>query len=256
MTVLAMAQALSPAPFMDTETVVESTYIRETLGLGGTDLSSQCLSEMTEIIGEAGGRMEDLFALRVERSGGMFLYHLTPRSTYSEPEGMAERGRNRDGGPMGRIDVGMATGREGVPVAFDIFPGPIADASALKRSVDGMQRRCPGSMLIMDRGFESASDVGSLMANGIDFVMPCTIPSKVLKKLITDFSKDATRPEYGRMHDGHVCSVCERGLGMVEGLKTDPDTWPMTMRNTKNAPVRCTHTYASIRRNATTTNRN
>jgi len=117
MTVLAMAQALSPAPFMDTKTVVESTYIRETVGLGGMDLSSQRQSETTKIIGEAGGRMEDLFTLRAERSGGMFLYYLTPRSTYSEPEGMAERGRNRDGGSMRRIDVGMATDCEGVPVA-------------------------------------------------------------------------------------------------------------------------------------------
>lgn len=117
MMVMAMAQALSPAPFMDTGTVVGSTYIRETVGLGGMDLSSQRLSETTKIIGEAGGRMEDPFTLRAERSGGMFLYHLTPRSTYSEPEGMAERGRNRDGGSMRRIDVGMATDREGVPVA-------------------------------------------------------------------------------------------------------------------------------------------
>ena len=216
MTVLAMAQALSPAPFMDTETVVGSTYIRETVGLGGMDLSPQRLSETTKIVGEAGGRMKDLFTLRAERSGGMFLYGLTPRSTYSEPEGMAERGRNRDGGSMRRIDVGMATDREGVPVAFDIFPGPIADTSTLKRFVDGMQRRCPGSMLIMDRGSESASNVGSLIANGIGFVIPCTISSKVLKKLITDFSKDATRPEYDRMHDGHVYSVCERGLGIIE----------------------------------------
>jgi transposase len=215
MMVLAMAQALSPTPFMDTKTVIESTYIRETVGLGEMDLSSQRLSEMTKIIGEAGGCMEDLFTLRVKRSGGMFLYDLTSQSTYSELEGMAEWGKNRDGEAMRQINVGMATDREGVPVAFDIFPGSVADTSTLKRFVDDMQRRCPGSMLIMDRGFESASNVGSLMANGIDFVMPCTVSSKVLKKLVTDFSKDATKPEYDRMHDGHVYSVCERGLGIM-----------------------------------------
>ena len=37
---LAMAQALAPTPFMDTEITLESTYIRETLGLGRTDFTS------------------------------------------------------------------------------------------------------------------------------------------------------------------------------------------------------------------------
>ena len=128
MTVLAMAQALSPAPFMDTETVVGSTYIRETVGLGGMDLSSQRMSEMTKIIGEAGGRMEDLFTLRAEGSGGMFLYDLTPQSTYSEPEGMAERGRNRAGmfvlmTPSADWETAMRSydARNNVGTAFDIY---------------------------------------------------------------------------------------------------------------------------------------
>lgn len=179
---MVMAQALSPTPFMNIKTVIESTYIRETVGLG-----------------EAGDCMEDLFALRVRRSGGLFQYDLTSQSTYSELKGMAECGRNRDGESMRQINVGVATDREGVPVAFDVFPGSVADTSTLEKFVDDMQRHYPGFMLIMDRGFESTSNIGSLMFNGIDFVMPCTVSSKVLKKLVTDFSKDATKPEYDRI---------------------------------------------------------
>lgn len=37
---LAIAQALSPTPFMDTELTLESTYIRETIGIGEMDFSS------------------------------------------------------------------------------------------------------------------------------------------------------------------------------------------------------------------------
>lgn len=67
----------------------------------------------------------------------------------------------------------------------------------------------------MDRGFESASNIAEMMYSGIDFVMPCTVSSKAVKKLLTDFAPEVTKPEYDRMHDGHVYSVRERTLGIV-----------------------------------------
>ncbi|MFT0898133.1 hypothetical protein [Candidatus Methanoprimaticola sp. MG2] len=47
---LAMAQALSTTPFMDTELTLESTYIREVVGLGEMDFSSQRMSEITKVL--------------------------------------------------------------------------------------------------------------------------------------------------------------------------------------------------------------
>ncbi len=40
--------------------------------------------------------------------------------------------------------------------------------------------------------------------------------TKAVKSLITDFSKDVMRPEYDRMHNGHVYGVQERMLGILE----------------------------------------
>lgn len=214
---LAIGQALSPSPFMDTELTLGSSYIRETLGVGEMDFSSQRMSEITKVLGEATGYQEDFFALRAKRcSGDRFLYDITSQSTYSELDGMAEWGKNRDGEALKQINIGLATSSEGDPIAFDIFPGSISDITTLRRFVSDMSSRVPGCTLIMDRGFESASNIAEMMDSGIDFVMPCTVSSKAVKKLLTDFAPDVTKPEYDRIHDGHVYSVRERTLGIVE----------------------------------------
>lgn len=216
MLALAMAQAMAPTAFMDTEITMGSSYVRELIGIDGTDFSSQRMSEIARILGEAAGCMEDLFTLRAKRhSDGTFLYDLTSQSTYSDIGGFAEWGKNRDGEPMRQINIGLVTGREGDPVAFDMFPGSISDMTTLRRFAEDMRRRVPGCMLIMDRGFESAGNVAELMEHGMDFVMPCTISSKAVRSMVTDFAKDASKPEFDMMHDGHVYSVCERRLGVI-----------------------------------------
>ena len=117
---------------------------------------------------------------------------------------------------MKQLNIGLLTDREGIPVAFDLFPGSVSDITTLKRLVGDMKQRSPGCRLVADRGFESASNIAAMMDNGIDFIIPCTINTKAVKSLITDFSRDVMRPEYDRMHNGHVYSVQERMLGIVE----------------------------------------
>jgi len=214
---LAMAQAMAPSPFMDTQYVIGGSYIPEIVGVTGLDFSSQRLSDMTKVLGEATGCMEDLFALRAKRcSDPTFLYDITSQSTYSDMEGQAEWGHNRDGEPLKQMNLGLLTDKEGIPVAFDLFPGSISDISTLKRLVGDMKRRSPGCRLVADRGFESAANIAAMMENGIDFIVPCKINTKAVKSLVTDFSKDVMRPEHDRMHNGHVYSVQERMLGIVE----------------------------------------
>ena len=213
---LAMAQAMAPTAFMDTEYTIEGSYIRESLGLERMDYTSQRLSEITKTLGEATGCMEDLFALRAKRcSDPTFLYDITSQSTYSEMAGNAEYGHNRDGESLKQMNLGLLTDKEGVPVAFDLFPGSISDITTLKRLVDDMKVRSPNCRLIADRGFESAGNLAMMMSEGIDFIIPCTINTKAVKSLITDFSKDTMKPEFDRIHNGHVYSVKETVLGLL-----------------------------------------
>lgn len=157
---LAMAQALLPTPYMDTDLTLESTYIRESIGVGEMDFSSQRMSEITRTIGEATGCMEDFFTLRARRSeGSNFLYDITSQSTYSEPMGMAEWGKDRDGESLKQMNIGLVTNDLGNPIAFDLFPGLIADMTTLKGFVSDMKARVPGCTLVMDRGFENAGNV-------------------------------------------------------------------------------------------------
>ena len=77
-----MAQALLPTSYMDINLTLESTYIREFIGIGDMDFSSQRMSKITRTLGEASGCMEDLFALRARRSqDSSFLYDITSQST-------------------------------------------------------------------------------------------------------------------------------------------------------------------------------
>lgn len=222
MLALAMSQAMAPTAFMDTQLTLESSYIRELVGIGEMDFSSQRMSEITRILGEASGCTEDLFSLRAKRcSDGTFLYDLTSQSTYSDVGGFAEWGKNRDNEALKQLNIGLVTSHEGDPVAFDLFPGSVSDITTLRRFAEDMRSRVPGCVLIMDRGFESAGNVAELMEHDMDFVMPCTVSSKAVKSLITDFARDATKPEYDRIHDGHVYSVCERRLGVAP----DGDGW-------------------------------
>jgi len=213
---LAMAQAMSPTAFMDTEYTIEGSYIRESLNLETMEFTSQRLSEVTKMLGEATGCMEDLFALRAKRcSDATFLYDITSQSTYSDMEGNAEFGHNRDGESLRQMNIGLLTDKEGVPVAFDLFPGSVSDITTLKRLVGDMKNRSPNCRLIADRGFESATNLAEMMAEDIDFIIPCTINTKAVKSLVTEFSRDVMKPEYDRIHNGHVYSVKETTIGLV-----------------------------------------
>jgi len=216
MLALAMAQAMEPTAFMDTEIALDASYVRELVGIGDMDFSSQRLSEIAHTLGEAVPCMEDLFALRAQRySSGTFLYDMTSQSTYSRVAGWAEWGHNRDSEKLKQLNIGLVTSHEGDPVAFDLFPGSVSDISTLRRFAEDMRERVPGCVLVMDRGFESAANVAELMEHGMDFIMPCTMSSKAVKSLVTDFSKDVSKPEFDRRHNGHVYSVRERSLGIA-----------------------------------------
>ena len=172
------------------------------------------IGEFPEELLQGGG---PVFCLSSRRSqGNGFLYDITSQSTYSDLMGMAEWGKNRDGEDLRQMNIGLVTNDRGDPIAFDLFPGSIADMTTLKRFVRDMRIRVPGCTLIMDRGFENAGNVAEMMSSDIDFVMPCTISSKAVKRLLTDFAPEVTKPEYDRIHNGHVYSVRERTLGIVE----------------------------------------
>jgi len=78
-----------------------------------------------------------------------------------------------------------------------------------------LKARAPDCHLIADRGFESASNLAAMMAEGIDFIIPCSINTRAVKALVTEFSKDAMKSEFERIHGGHVYSVKETELGIL-----------------------------------------
>lgn len=111
---LAMAQAMAPTPFTGTQYVIDGSYIPGIVDATGIDFSSQRLSEMTGILGEATGCIEDLFVLRTKRcSDPTFLHDIASQSTYSEMKGQAEWEHDRDGVSLKQLNIGLLTDKKG-----------------------------------------------------------------------------------------------------------------------------------------------
>ena len=96
--VLAMAQAIVPGPFMDSELTLQDSFICEMLG-HRRNMSSQRTSEILKAIGSAGLNMDDFFEARTRRASGLLIYDITSVSSHSR---MGD-GRNGDTTGTGRV---------------------------------------------------------------------------------------------------------------------------------------------------------
>lgn len=222
---VAMAQAIEPTALMDTHLRIEDSYILEALDLKGS-FQSQRMSELTKAVGTDGFGMDLFFDLRISKEM-VYAYDLTSVSTHSHVDGWAEWGHNRDHEALKQLNVGMVTDAEGIPTMFDLFPGSVTDMTTLRRMIDDVQRHgAAGCRLVMDRGFESVSNVLSLLDCDMSFVMPAKVNTKAVKRLLT---RSNVKTAESVVHDGHAYRVAEEMLAIKEdkgvcSYLTDEDT--------------------------------
>jgi len=209
---VAMAQAIEPTALMDTHLRLEDSFIPELLDLRG-GFESQRMSELTKNVGEDGFGMALFFDLRMTKDM-MYAYDLTSVSSHSHVDGWAEWGHNRESESLKQLNVGMVTDAEGIPTMFELFPGSVADMATLRRIIDDVQRHgAEGCRLVMDRGFESAGNILSLLDCDMSFVMPAKVNTKAVKRLLTRSNAKAAE---SMIHDGHAYRVLEDALAIKE----------------------------------------
>ena len=218
----AMSQVIDPSSFDDIHYIVDGSIIQEKLSLKGK-LSPAVMSDLSKEVGGSLYSMDKFFGMRVAATmTESYAIDLTSISSYSQMGGWTEWGKNRDDEELKQINVAMVTDASGIPTMFKMLPGSVADMATLKDLVDDMERLgCKGSRLIMDRGFESASNVHGMLELGVPFVMPSNERSEPIKKLITRAIKDMRDSSSLSSHDGDTYKFIEYQAAVAECMDDD-----------------------------------
>lgn len=107
----------------------------------------------------------------------IFLYDLT--STYFEGLALnnpkAQRGYSRDKRPdCKQVVVGLVVGREGFPIAHEVFAGNTQDRTTLATMLDRLADRvrlAAGATVVVDRGLAFAENLAEIGARGLHYVV-------------------------------------------------------------------------------------
>jgi len=213
----AMAVAIDPTPFDDIHFTVDENGLKDRLRLRG-NLSPPVLSDMTKDLGQRLSAMDSFFSHRAARmaADGTYAIDITSNSTYSEMGGYAEWGYNRDGEPLPQIEIVLVTDEEGIPLAFQMLPGSIADVASLGSTVEWMESLGIRGRLVADRGFENATNISSLLDRGIEFTIPANAREMPIKKLMTKARKVMKDSDSIRRHEGRTYRVAEYEVGIAD----------------------------------------
>jgi len=212
---LAMAQAIVPGPFMDSEVVLQDSFICEMLG-HRRNMGSQRTSEILKAIGAAGLNLDTFFEARTGRASGLLVYDITSVSSYSLMGGWSEWGYNRDGERMKQVNIGLVTDGEGIPVSFEMFPGSLPDIKTLDRMTGDIVRRGGRDLIVtMDKGFESPSNLAHMNERGTKFVTTMRPSVEAAKRMLSELTNAYGNPDHDRFFRGKAYTVLERGLSVI-----------------------------------------
>ena len=114
----------------------------------------------------------------------VYLYDLT--STYFEGQAKrnpkAKRGYSRDKRPdCKQVVVGLVIGREGFPIAHEIFAGNVQDRQTLGQMLDLLQKRVglpAGSTVVVDRGLAYTDNLAEIRRRQLHYVVAGRQPER------------------------------------------------------------------------------
>ena len=224
----AMALAANPGPFSSIEETFNSCYLRD---LYGTEIpvGSQAMSRMTSNIGKADMCADGFFECRVKACDGLVAWDTT-NSTYSDVDGMAEWGPNKDGDGLKVVKKAMATDMRGIPLMFRFYPGSLSDLATVERmEADIVRYGRDDALFVMDRGFCSGANIREMIAKGRRFVIPAKT-SKAVKTLLTQFKDSKDRENL--VFEGHAYAVWKAEIGLKEAgreMANGSEAYEMTL---------------------------
>lgn len=216
-----MALAINPGPFSSIQETYDSHYLRD---LYGTEIpvGSQDMSRFTHNIGKADMCIDDFFACRIRRCGGLVAWDTTTNGTHSDLDGLAEWAPNKDDDGLRVVKKAMATDMRGIPLMFRFYPGSLSDMATVDRLEADIRRYGrDDALFVMDRGFCSGGNLHGMLAGSRRFVIPAMTSFKAVKALLTRFRdvKDRTNMVF----DEHAYSVWKTEIGLREADREQID---------------------------------
>ena len=151
-------------------------------GLAAHHFSSPSLSALMERIGENQTLLDRFFSAWIAERAfpEAVIYDTTSISSYSEQLAEAEWGYNRDKESLPQINLALAMdGMSGLPLAFRLLPGSIADVTTLLITGKFLAEYGLKSFAYsLDRGFYSSANLHALLQESLDFVIGVPFTNK------------------------------------------------------------------------------
>lgn len=146
-------------------------WAHATEGIEDYVMSSQQISGFLKRIGENERSREAFWRTWANLHGKNrnLVFDISSISTYSTNLLLNEFGYNRDGESLPQINVGMLfSDHPGLPLAYRIYPGSIADVSTLTNLLHAVKKdyKIEHSRLVLDKGFYSANNISLLETTG------------------------------------------------------------------------------------------
>jgi len=167
---------------------IRSTALAEILGVDFTTLADDTLYRNLDRLHPNRAAIETDLVERERRlfqlDPTVYLYDLT--STYFEGQAVqnpkARRGYSRDHRPdCKQVVVGLVIGREGFPIAHEIFAGNTQDRTTLGRMLDLLKDRVglpEGSTVVVDRGMAYPENLQEIRDRKLHYVVAARQPER------------------------------------------------------------------------------
>jgi transposase len=177
---------------------IRSTALAEILGVEFTTLADDPLYRNLDRLHPNRAAIESDLVERERRlfqlDPTVYLYDLT--STYFEGQApqnpKAQRGYSRDHRPdCKQVVVGLVIGREGFPLAHEIFAGNTQDRKTLGRILDLLKDRVglsEGSTVVVDRGMAYPENLQEIRDRKLHYVVAARQPER--DQWLDDFEKE------------------------------------------------------------------
>jgi len=167
---------------------IRSTALEDILGVSFEDLGESSLYRNLDKLHPNRGAIESALVER-ERTlfnleGTILFYDLT--STYFEGQAMANdlasRGYSRDKRPdCKQVLVGLVIGREGFPLAHEVFEGKRQDRTTLGEMLDRLGERVglsPGQTVVVDRGMAYEENLAEIRSRKLHYLVASRQPER------------------------------------------------------------------------------
>lgn len=152
-------------------------------------------------------------------------------------------------------EIVMVTDGEGIPLAFTMLPGSIADPTVPDETVGKLRDLGCYGRLVMGRGFESAENINGLLERGPEFTVPSNTRAEQTKKLMSSAITDMKRLGAHRYHEGRAYKTAEYDLGIFqdEMILTDTSSASLGTIRARRRTTNCSPDRANRGRSRYTT---